>query len=121
MMERSPTEFNYLRGNVPAPASGVDSRHGAGGGHEAQDGLGERAGASPPPVARAPSDEPAHPGRGGRGLLAPSELHRDRAGVAEPGDGPPSRPPARGAAARPERAAPRRGLCVSLALASARL
>src|SRR5438094_2790360 len=46
MMERSPTEFNYLRGNVPAPASGVDSRHGAGGGHEAQDGLGERAGAS---------------------------------------------------------------------------
>src|SRR5712691_13129601 len=103
MMERPGAELNYLRGNVPALVGGVDSRHGAsaGGRPEAQDGRGECAGTPPPPVARAPPDEPTHPGRRGGDLLAPPELHRDRPREAEPRDGPPPRPRARCGAARP--------------------
>src|SRR5262245_23961589 len=51
-------------------------------------------------VARGPAPEPAHAGHRGRDLVAPPELPGDRAGPAEPRDGP-------AAGGRPRRAAPR--------------
>src|SRR5436189_6312902 len=79
-------------------------RHGAGAGGGTEDAgrRGERLRPTPPPVARAAPDEPARPRRGGGDLVAPPELHRDRTGRAEPGDGRAHRPGAGRAAEGPE-------------------
>ena len=117
-----PTPRNYPRGNVSCPAEVVDSRHGAQGSRAKPEeaGVGQSGGRAHSPVARAPAAEPAHP-RPRRGDLLPApELSRDGPRQSEPRHDPPSRPGARGAPARPERAAPRRGVRACLPRARAR-
>src|SRR5262245_59083880 len=91
--------FHYLRGNGRRQGGGLSFEHGR-----------HRRGDAPPEVADRSPPEPARAVPGGRDLLTPRELPRDRPLAAEPGDGPAPRQRARRAAPRAQRAAPGRGL-----------
>src|SRR5215510_14644731 len=81
--------FNYLKGNVSPAARSADFQHGSGSasGTEGAGPYGECLRSTASPVAHAAPDESTRPRRRGGDLLTPYELHRDRAGPAEPGDG----------------------------------
>src|SRR6185369_2968879 len=100
-------DWPYLGGNGSGCPTGIDFCHAAGeAGAWTPKATGRnRVWRAPPAVAGAPAAEPARPGRRGRGVDSPPELHRDGPSAAEPGHGAAPGPRARGPATRQERAA----------------